>query len=368
MPGIWNRPLTRWVVLLAIWPILAVAVATQEYVYRKGFNVPVDWLDALRYPAVEYLFWILLAPPIWDAALRFRLARRDWPRSAAALLACGLAVDLLHGVYRGFLHELVYPKHLAPPAFIQPPRGQLIEFYAIGNLFGDLWLYATIVAVAHMVHYYRRFESRERELSAARLQALEAQLQPHFLFNTLNSIATLMHEDVEAADEMITKLATLLRRTLHNSAAFEIPLREEMEILGIYLDIQRTRFQDRLDTEICVDPSVMNALVPRLILQPLVENAVRHGVSSVVGAGRIEVRGWKEGKWLRLAVGDDGPGMNHAAPTGLGLANTRARLSQHYEEHYRFEVKNGDNGGVVAEIDVLYLEADSHGNQRPDRG
>lgn len=368
--------MTRWLVLLAIWPILAVAVATQEYVYRKGFNIPVDWFDALRYPAVEYLFWILMTPPIWDAALRFRLARKGWPRNAAALLGYGLAVDLLHGFYRAFLHDVVYPEHLAPKNFVLPPRGQLIEFYAIGNLFGDFWLFATIVAAAHLVHYYRRFESREREWAAARLQALEAQLQPHFLFNTLNSIATLMHEDVEAADETITKLATLLRRTLHGGAAFEIPLREELEILGVYLDIQRTRFQDRLTTEIRVDPSVMNALVPRLILQPLVENAVRHGMNAVAGAGRIEVRGWKEGGWLRLAVGDDGPGLNQASPPGLGLANTRARLAQHYEERYRFEVRNGAEGGVVAEIDVPYLEAQpagpaaerTNGDQRPDRG
>ena len=339
--------------VLAVWPVLAAAVATQETIYRRGFHLPIRWLDAARYPAVEYLFWLLATPLIWDAAIRFRLSRRGWPKHAAVLLAIGLVVDVLHAVYRGLLHTVVYPPRLLPADFVLPPRWELMEFYALGNLFGDLWLFATVVAVAHLFHYYRRYEAREREWATARLEALEAQLQPHFLFNTLNSIATLMHEDVEAADEMITKLATLLRWTL-DRGAFEIPLREEMEILGVYLDIQRTRFQDRLTAEIHVEPAAMGARVPRLILQPLVENAVRHGIGTSAGAGRIEVRGWRDGAWLRLSVEDDGPGLKESAAAGLGLANTRARLAQHYPDRHRFQVRNRAGGGVVAEIGLPF--------------
>ena len=357
MQAIWKRPGMRWVAVLAIWPVLAAAVATQETIYRRGFNLPIPWLDAVRYPAVEYLFWLLAAPLIWDAAMRFRLSRNGWATHALVLLGIGLVVDFLHAVYRGLLHPVVYPPRLLSVDFVLPPQWKLIEFYALGNLFGDLWLFATVVAVAHLFHYYRRYEARERDWATARLEALEAQLQPHFLFNTLNSIATLMHEDVEAADEMITKLATLLRRTLDRSA-FEIPLREEVEILGVYLDIQRTRFQDRLTAEIHVEPAAMSARVPRLILQPLVENAVRHGIGAAAEAGRIEVRGWRDGAWLRLSVEDDGPGLKGTAPPGLGLANTRARLAQHYPDRYRFEVRNRAEGGVVAEIGLPYLVVD----------
>ena len=185
-------------------------------------------------------------------------------------------------------------------------------------------------------------------------QVLEAQLHPHFLFNTLNSIATLMHEDVDAADEMMAKLATLLRRTLNRDGAYEIPLREELEILEIYLDIQRTRFQDRLTTVVDADPATLDAMVPRLILQPLVENAVRHGVSRRTGPGRVEVRAWRENGTLHLTVLNDGAGWSPRALSGggLGLANTRARLAQHFPSRYRFDLREAGDGGALAEIAV----------------
>jgi two-component system, LytTR family, sensor kinase len=347
---------------LAAWPVLTVAVATQTHVYRAGFGLPVRWLDAARYPAVEYLFWALAAPFIYGLALRYRLSRRVWTRNAAVLLGYGLLIDAIHGLYRGPLHWLVYPKQLAPD--MPPvPVAQLMKYYAIGNLFGDLWLYATIVAIAHLVHYYQRYEDREREWGVERLQVLEAQLHPHFLFNTLNSIAALMLEDVDAADEMMTSLATLLRRTLNQGNAYEIPLKEELEILEIYLDIQRTRFQDRLTTLVDAQEAALDAMVPRLILQPLVENAVRHGISRRPGPGRIVVRAYRENGELNLTVVNDGAGWKPeaAASAGLGLANTRARLAQHYNNRHRFELRAGGDGGAVAEIAVPYVSAGAAG-------
>jgi two-component system, LytTR family, sensor kinase len=363
----WNRRGVRWLAILAAWPVIVLVVATQEYLYRAGFNVPVSWFDALRYPAVEYLFWLLLAPLIWDLAMRFHLDRRNWPRHAAILGGVALAVDLLHAVYRGALHDLVYPRHLAPPGMVIPPKLQLMKWYAVGNLIGDLWLFATIAALAHLAHYYKRYQSRERDLATARLEALEKQLQPHFLFNALNSIATLMHEDVEAADEMIIKLSALLRRTLQRGQGNEIPLREEVELLKLYLDIQQTRFQDRMTAEIRMEEPALDALVPRLILQPLVENAVRHGVSAKAAAGKIEVRGWRDGEWLRLAVSDDGPGLPETRPAGVGLSNTRARLAHHYDTACRFEIRNRAEGGVVAEIGLPYTAGNGHDDTGADR-
>jgi hypothetical protein len=329
-------------------------VATQNYVYRSGFGLSVTWIDQLRYPAVEYFFWALAAPFIYGLALRYPLSRRAWGRNAAILCGWGLAIDVVHGMYRGPLHGLVYPQRLVPemPAV---PLTELVKYYAIGNLFGDLWLFATIVAVASMVRFYLRYEAREREWSADRLQALEAQLHPHFLYNALNSIATLMHEDVDAADEMMAKLATLLRRTLNQDGAYEIPLREELEILEIYLDIQRTRFQDRLSTKVDADGAAMDAMVPRLILQPLVENAVRHGISRRTGPGRIEVRAWIAGGQLKMTVMNDGAGWTERASSGgLGLANTRARLTQHFDDRYRFNLGEGGEGGALAEVEIPF--------------
>ena len=332
--------------------MLTVVVATQNYVYRTGFHLSVTWADQLRYPAVEYLFWALAAPFIYDLALRYRFSRRAWRRHAVILLAWALGIDILHGLYRAPLHWFVYPPRIVPEMPLVP-FSELIKYYAIGNLFSDLWFFATIAAVAQVIHFYRGYEIREREWSADRLHALEAQLHPHFLFNALNSIATLMHEDVDAADEMMTKLATLLRRTLNQDGAYEIPLREELEILEIYLDIQRTRFQDRLTTRVDAEGAALDAMVPRLILQPLVENAVRHGISRRTGPGRIEVHAWLEGGQLKLTVMNDGAGWTPGAtPGGLGLANTRARLAQHFDGHYHFGLREGGEAGALAEVEI----------------
>ena len=218
----------------------------------------------------------------------------------------------------------------------------------------SLGLMAAIAALARLAASSRHYRAREQEWTADRLHVLEAQLHPHFLFNTLNSIATLMHEDVDAADEMMAKLATLLRRTLNRNGANEIPLKEELEILEIYLDIQRTRFADRLTTVVDAEPAALDALVPRLILQPLVENAVRHGIARRTGPGRIEVRAWRENATLKMSVLNDGAGWNLRAESegGLGLANTRARLAQHFQNRYRFDLREAGDRGALAEIAV----------------
>jgi hypothetical protein len=348
----WHDRRSRWLLALLAWPVVTLAVATQNYTYRAGLHLPITFSDALRYPAVEFFFWAIAAPLIYDLALGTR-----WP---AMLLAGVAATDLVHALYRASLHELVYP-HIPEMAGIR--FAALVKGYAIGNLIGDVGFFATLVGLAQLALYYQRDQTREREWAADRRHVLEAQLHPHFLFNTLNSIATLMHEDVDAADEMMAKLATLLRRTLNRNGAYEIPLREELEILEIYLDIQRTRFPDRLTTAIDADPAALDAMVPRLILQPIVENAVRHGISRRTGPGRIEVRARCEDGRLCIAVQNDGAGWREVEGSGggLGLANTRARLAQHYENDYRFDLHAAADGGARAEIAVpMRLCASAH--------
>ena len=211
------------------------------------------------------------------------------------------------------------------------------------HLFGDICLVFAVMAVPFFLRRHRRRPEH--------LQALEAQLHPHFLFNTLNSIATLMHEDVDAADEMMAKLGTLLRRTMDQQGAVEVPLREEMEILEIYLDIQRTRYADRLTTELSIDRETLDVLVPRMILQPIVENAVRHGISRRTGPGRIEVRARVKGATLHLTVTNDGAGWPKTADAGggLGLKNTRARLRR-FDRRCTFDLREGGDLGAVASI------------------
>jgi sensor histidine kinase YesM len=228
-------------------------------------------------------------------------------------------------------------------------------------------LYAMIVLAAHLLVYQR--ESRERELKAtaleaqlaqAQLQVLKMQLHPHFLFNTLHAISALLHRDAEAADRMLARLSDLLRQALDRGDRPFVALREELEFLNGYLEIEQTRFADRLKVEFDVDPEALEEPVPSMLLQPLVENAVRHGVAARSTPGTILVRARPGGGRLRIAVCDDGPGMSNSpgsgqgngGAAGVGLANTRARLQTLYNGAHRFEMRNGKDGGLTVEIDI----------------
>jgi LytS/YehU family sensor histidine kinase len=185
-------------------------------------------------------------------------------------------------------------------------------------------------------------------LAQAELQNLKMQLHPHFLFNTLHAISVLMQEDVTAANRMLVRLSELLRLTLENAGTQETALRQELEFLRLYLEIEQTRFQDRLAVKIEVDPAALDARVPSLILQPLVENALRHGIARNPGAGVIEIRAHRESELLRLEVRDNGPGLRAEVEEGVGLSNTRARLAQLYGGAARFEINNAADGGALA--------------------
>ena len=255
--------------------------------------------------------------------------------------------------------------------------------------------YATILLVSHALDFYEQYQEVELkashlkdelaeaqlQIAQAQLQALKMQLHPHFLFNTLNSISALLDEDVEAADEMLARLGDLLRLTLTNSGAQEVALQEELEFLRCYLEIERVRFQDRLTVHMDIDPVSLDALVPNLILQPIVENAIRHGIASRIAPGRIEIRAARAGDMLQLQVKDNGPGIQnksiHNQPDiqnqsiqnqsiqmqaeavvtnreGVGLSNTRARLKQLFGVRHRFELSDAVGGGLLLTIEIPF--------------
>jgi two-component system, LytTR family, sensor kinase len=231
----------------------------------------------------------------------------------------------------------------------------------------ELIVYGMILGVGYAFSYYRRYRERElrasqleSQLAQAQLQALKMQLHPHFLFNTLNGIAGLVRDQKnKAAVSMIAGLSDLLRHTLENAGKQEVPLREELEFLELYLDIQQMRFPDRLNVQMKIATEALDAQVPNLILQPLVENAIRHGVALRTSAGTVGVSARPDDGFLEMTVYDDGPGLNRqlsaterggASASGIGLSNTRARLEQLYGERYRFDVHDRDEGGVEAVI------------------
>jgi LytS/YehU family sensor histidine kinase len=240
----------------------------------------------------------------------------------------------------------------------------------------ELLVYWGLVMAFHAFDFYRKYRDRElaasrleRELVSAHLETLRLQLDPHFLFNALHSIATLIRErENEPAVKMLTDLSQLLRQSLNTSGRQKMPLHGELDILRHYIDIQETRFPDRLRVEMDVDDDVASALVPTLILQPLVENAIRHGIARLDRPGRVTIGARRDGSSLQLDVSDDGPGLNggdrdgSAMPGsrragGVGLENTRARLAGLYGTAQSFTLSDRDGGGVTASV-RLPLEFD----------
>jgi signal transduction histidine kinase len=341
----------------------------------------------------DWLPWAILAPFIVRLVARLPLERRRWfIATPVHLVACVAAVAAC--IWWG---ETVFPWQNFPRAWSSRPdsraptaqrpaasttenaparspsrgprgpwgRDEQSTFRRYAFLFGfRLPIYLAIVSVAHALHFYRRSQDRERRslelqasLAQARLEALKMQLQPHFLFNALNGIAALMHKDPEAADEMLAALSDFLRLVLATSGEQELPLRRELELVERYLAIEHARFGDRLQYKVDVSAETEPALVPAFLLQPLVENAVRHGLEPRPGAGSLTIHARREDGKLRLIVADNGVGLVGQQPPreGIGLVNTRARLRELYNGHATLELRSA--GGVTVEITLPFHAA-----------
>ncbi len=227
------------------------------------------------------------------------------------------------------------------------------------NFDWEMMTYWAIVGLSHALQYHNQAQDRalrasqlETHLVEAQLQSLQRQLQPHFLFNTLNTISALMHRNVDAADDMIAKLSDLLRISLHNVGVQEVTLKQELDFLAKYLEIEQTRFRDRLTVLFDVQPDTLDVLVPNLVLQPLVENSIKHGIGPKPTPGQIEIRSRRVGSMLELEVRDNGVGLSAARLTdfnrGVGLANTRSRLQHLYGSSHRFEFRQPPGGVPTA--------------------
>jgi two-component system LytT family sensor kinase len=342
------RRLWVWPAIAAGWTALALFFAVSASLTYRSTGRAANWTLSLERSLVEWWLWALLTPLVVWLARRFPLDH-SWRRRAVTLhLAAGVAIALV--------------KTAAERAALAWLTGFWIYWLA-STIALQLTIYCAIVAAAHGVTYYER--SRERDQLAARLadvklQLLSMQLQPHFLFNTLNTIAELVHDDPDAADHMIAGLSDLLRKTLDLGPTQEIPLAAELELLGRYLAIQRARFGDRLRVEIVADADARTALVPVLLLQPLVENAIQHGLAERLSSGAIAIRATRDGSRLLVTVNDDGAGpeaSGAAARERVGLGNTRARLDMLYGSDHRLVLSGGRDGGARTAIDIPFKPA-----------
>jgi two-component system, LytTR family, sensor kinase len=312
------------------------------------------WAEAIRLGLFQaFTMSVLAAVALW-VAHRFPLERHSWARNLLLHAAVGLVVILANGLLM----------HLLVPLITDIPRQPLLMRY-VGVFPAWCLIYTLVLGVGYGLQYFRRYQERmllasqlETQLAQAQLQALNMQLHPHFLFNTLNSISALMHRDVHAADRMLARLEDLLRLTLSKSGAQEVPLRDELEILEPYLEIEQTRFGDRLAVEWAVEPDTLSLAVPQLILQPLVENAIKHGISPRSAAGRIRLAAQVTGGMLELEVTDNGSGLfperngRSGSGGGVGLSNTRARLRRLYGDRHRFEIINVPTVGTCVRIHI----------------
>ncbi len=348
--------------VLAAWTLVGLFRAVDRYfsdpyqLHRLEFGL---W-EALAQSLLASTIWALFTPPVVWLARRCVPTRGHWIVPIATLVAGGALFAVAHCA----AYQLAYPLLMGFPLVLSTQLAALPQMLRF-LLPTHLVTYAAIVGATWTLSYSRL--SRERELRAsqiktrllsARLEALKMQLHPHFLFNTLNSILPLVFRDRDAASRTVVRLSDLLRLSLQNEGSDLIPLRKELELLKVYLEIQQTRFQDRLTVRLDVEPGIADALVPNLILQPLVENAIKHGIAARPGSGRVEVHARREAEKLHLLVRDDGPGPRDAAAAvtsrrpsegGVGLRNTRDRLELLYPGRHEFEFRAApDRGCEVA--------------------
>jgi len=344
----------KWGAAFLFWTLIGLSFASQLYLtsYRSGR--PVSWGQAVSWSLGDWYVWAVISVPIIQLARQFRFDNPQWGYSVAIHLLAGVVFSLLYMVARaaiGLVQSRLVGEAITFADAFNPLRVKTFHF--------NLLIYWLIVSVTHAFAYYREFQRRElraseleKRLAQARLQALQMQLNPHFLFNTLHAISALMHKDVEAADRMITRLSDLLRYALESTDEQEVSLKKELDFLQRYLEIEQTRFGDRLRVRMDVAPDTLDAQVPNLILQPIVENAIRHGIEPHARTGLIELRARREEQTLKLEVQDNGGGMadHGASREGVGLSNTRARLKQLYGVAHRFELANSREGGLVVSV------------------
>ena len=375
-----SRPATvlglplRWPLVLGGGLVFSLAFIGLSLLQSLAEKEPVLWSNVFS-DLLSWYLWALLFPAIWWVGSRFRFERRNWRSTLAIHLGAGVLAASAYRFLDLIKRELVTNIAIAlkkKEPFFEAFDG--LSFNFLGDYFFflrygfqiPLIIYFGIVAAIHAVSYYEKFRDRElkatrleAQLAQSQLQVLKMQLHPHFLFNTLNAISALMHRDVEAADKMITLLSDLLRVSLEKDERHLVPVQNELEFLGRYLAIEKIRFRDRLRVEMDIEPGCLDAQVPKLILQPLVENAIRHGIAMRSAAGLVSVEATRKGGRLRLVVSDDGPGLP-ADPSrtreGVGLANTRGRLEQLYGEDHHFELRPSAFGGFEVVLEMPFEE------------
>jgi two-component system LytT family sensor kinase len=340
-------------VLFGVATIIAVLYSIERYFYSRLVGDPVSLTQLVPAELLFTYAWALLTPVVMFGAKRFPVWGHHPTRNWAVQLGAMVAFVMAHvGMFSTSMAVLDGAALSQLPKFF----GQSLLSWTVL----DALVFCVIVIIHHAVVYYRVSKDRalrasqlETRLAQAQLQMLRMQLQPHFLFNTLHSISALMHKDVRRADSMVAALSDLLRMSLQNIGAQEVPLQSELDFLQRYMEIMSLRFGDRLRVSLHVDPETRDARVPNLFLQPLVENSFRHGFGDL-GQGSITISLRRDGNMLRCDVVDDGRGLRSGHKEGVGLASTRQRLAHLYGDRHAFTLKGAPGEGVHVSMAIPF--------------
>lgn len=356
-PSILGSRWFQWVLYIIIWTAVGLFFASYSSLWgRFIYKSPITWDYALKTNLSFYYIWACIAPLVLWLGKRYRFERGTRTISLLVHVPTSLILSTFQLVIAEIVVQSFSPEPLHLFEAFRAIQLTFVVYYHINVL-----TYWAILGVGYGRQYYRKFRDREiraaqleAQLTQAQLRALKMQLHPHFLFNTFNTISSLMHRNVDAADGVLARLGDLLRYSLHNVGVQEVTLREELDFLQRYLEIEQTRFEDRLRVKMSVDPEVLDCMVPNFILQPLVENAVRYAVAPRASGGSVEITAKEVLGQLRLSVVDDGPGLppgyDVAANEGIGLRTCRERLQQLYGDEQRLKLSNRSPGGLEVSI------------------
>jgi signal transduction histidine kinase len=350
-----------WLAIGGIFMLLALLYTVEMSVVIGARGRQIEWEKILTSAGFRFYFWAFFGPVVFFFAQQYPIQRGNWMRRV--LLHAGMSLLLLLAdaaitftVGRYFF------------GFPVPSRSDVIATFW-GNIYTHSWYYWPLVGLGHAFFYYGAYREREmqalaleRQLAISELQVLKMQLHPHFLFNTLNSISALMTSNVTLAQKTLSRLGELLRLSFQYVALEETTLREEVQFLELYVQIQQTRFGDRMQVKLDFDPATLDAYVPSLVLQPLVENAIQHGISALPGGGIIEVSSLRRGSDVYVHVRDNGPGVKENGArlgSGVGLANTRARIEQLYGPRGRIHIQNRAEGGFEVTIAIPFKTSET---------
>lgn len=350
----------RWIknaALVAGWAFLGFVLSVELYFNNRASmkSGTVDFMELAIPQFGRAMMWALMAPLILRLREKLPLRRGRWVGGVG--FHGTMSFTVMATYYLGRM--LAYRIFFGEPAAGEFWSVALHSFY--GHNLIDMAYYWAVLAFGYSLEIYQRYKSEELKtaqlearLIETELKALREQLRPHFLFNTMNTIAVLVREGKnDDAVTLIARLSSLLRMSLDNTGVQEVTLRQEMDFLERYIDIQKARFSDRLQVDVAIEPAAMEARIPNLLLQPLVENAILHGIAPKAGPGRVVIRGRVDSGYLYLEVSDDGPGLgdgNHRAKEGVGLKNTRERLAKIYGVRGQLSLRSESGRGVSVQI------------------